>query len=195
MSIETLRGEIARTARELPVRGLVTATVGNVSARCRAGMLITPTRRAYRDLRAADVVRLTLDGDPVERAGGEPSLEWPLHAAIYRARPDVGAVVHTHSPYATARSFDPTPLVVQTEERAYLGLEAIAVAAEAPAGSAQLPAAALEALGDRAAVLLARHGVVAVGETPGEALELCWTVEHQALIEYLVARAATPAVG
>jgi len=189
--IPALRREIARVAHELPVRGLVTATVGNVSARCRAGMLITPSRRRYHELQPSDIVRITLDGDPLER-GGEPSLEWRLHAAVYAARFDVGAIVHTHSPYATARSFAPDPLVVQTEEREYLGLDLVEVARAAPSGTEALACAAADALGERPAVLLGRHGVVAVGETVSDAFELCWTVEHQALIEHVRSGARVP---
>ncbi|MEA2347646.1 MAG: L-fuculose-phosphate aldolase [Thermoleophilaceae bacterium] len=159
--------------------GLAAHTTGNVSARVPGGMLITPTRRYPEDLGAGDLVEVPLTG-PV---GGEPSLEWAMHAAIYLSRPDVHAVVHTHSPHATARSFDPAPLIVLTEERVYLGLERIEVAALAESGTQELAAAAVAALGNRDAALLARHGVVGVGADPREALEICAVVEQQATID------------
>jgi L-fuculose-phosphate aldolase len=165
-------------------RGLVTGTSGNVSARLPSGMLITPTRVHADDLAPDALVELSLDG----AGGANPSVEWRMHAGIYRARPDVGAIVHTHSPYAVARSYDPTPLVVRTQERTYLGLERIAVAPDAPAGTEALASCAVAALGDGAAALLAYHGVVAVAATPRDALELASTVEHQALIASIVAR-------
>lgn len=164
-------------------RGLVTGTVGNVSARYGDGMLITPTRRDYRRLRPTEIVELSLDGTRSADCRTEPSIEWRLHAAIYDARPDVRAIVHTHSPYAMARSFDPAPIIVQTEEGVYLGLDEIDVALWHPAGSVALAREAVMRLGSRHAVLLARHGALGTGHTPDAALEICAAVEHQALIE------------
>jgi L-fuculose-phosphate aldolase len=163
-------------------RGLVVSTAGNVSVRCAGGLLITPTRRHPDDLAPADLIPVALDRRGAHRCVGDPSLEWRLHAAIYRARPDVGAVVHTHSPHATARSFDRAPLLVETEERTYFDLERIDVADPAPAGSEELARAAVRALGSRPAALLARHGVVGVGQDPRDALDMCCLVEQQALI-------------
>ena len=176
------REEIVATARRMRDLGLVTHTVGNVSNRLGAGMLITPTRVHPHDLDPAEIVELSLDG----HGPGNPSLEWPLHAAIYRARPDVRAIVHTHSPQATARSFDPTPLIVETEERTYLDLDRIDVAPPAPAGSTELAEAVAHTLDHRPAVLLARHGVIGTGATPRDALEICCVVEHQATIAALM---------
>ena len=149
-------------------------------------MLITPTRQAFVEMRPADVVAIGLNGKRIVAGRGEPSIEWPLHAAIYRARPDVSAIVHTHSPYATARSFDPAPIIVRTEERVYLDLTEVAVARMLTAGSEALATETVAALGSRFAVLLARHGVVAVGTTLDGALEMCSTVEHQAQIDWLL---------
>ncbi len=134
------------------------------------------------------LVELRLDGTAAGAGAQCPSLEWPLHAAIYGARGEVGAVVHTHSPHAIARSFDPAPLLVRTQERDYFGLDRIEVAAPCPPGSDDLAAVAVEALADRQAVLLSRHGVVTVAAAPREALELAVTVEHQAQISLLLAR-------
>jgi L-fuculose-phosphate aldolase len=186
-----LGGEVVRVAREMRQRGLVAATTGNVSARLDSTMLITPTRRDYDELHVSDLVSLPVDDRRLAPAHGTPSLEWRLHAAVYRARPDVGAVVHTHSPYATARSFDPSPLVVETEECEYLELDRICVVTPHAAGTAALAAAVVTVLGTRPSVLLARHGVVAVGGTPREALEMSCVVEHQALIDH-IRRSSTP---
>jgi len=94
-------------------------------------------------------------------------------------------VVHTHSPYATARSFRPDPLIVETEERTYLGLARFHVAPPAPAGSTALACGAVNALRASPAALLAHHGVVGVGPDPRAALEICALVEHQAVISSL----------
>jgi L-fuculose-phosphate aldolase len=182
-----MRREIASVARRMRDLGLVVATAGNVSARCHSGMLITPTRRHPADLDPDELVELSLDGQAGD-PDATPSLEWRLHAAIYRARPDVAAVVHTHSPHATVRSFDHTPLVIQTEERIYFGVDRVEVGAPAAAGSEQLALSTVHALGPRPAALLGRHGVVGVGASPRDALEICCFVEHQALIDSLLAR-------
>jgi L-fuculose-phosphate aldolase len=183
-----LRSQVIAAARTMLARGLVSSTVGNVSVRWAGGLLITPTRRHPDDLDPEDLVQLELDGSAANGGAGAPSLEWRLHAAIYQARADAGAIVHTHSPHATARSFEPAPLVIQTEERTYFDLDRIEIAEPAPAGSEQLARAAVRALGPRPAVLLARHGVIGVGADPRDAVEMCSFVEHQALIAGLLER-------
>lgn len=110
--------------------------------------------------------------------------------AIYRARPDVGVVVHTHSPYAAARSFDPQPLIVQIEEQRYLGLRRIRVVPPIDAGTSALADQVVKALGDERAVLLARHGVVGTGRDPRDALAVCAAVEHQAIVEHALVPSA-----
>jgi L-fuculose-phosphate aldolase len=109
---------------------------------------------------------------------------WRMHAAIYRARPDIDAIGHTHSPYAAARSFDPQPLIVQTEEQRYLGLRRIPVVPPIDAGTTALADQTVKTLGDERAVLLARHGVVGTGRDPRDALAVCAAVEHQAIVEH-----------
>jgi L-fuculose-phosphate aldolase len=180
---------VIAAARAMLRDGLTTGTIGNVSTRIGGDrMLITPTRRYPEDLGPADLVDVHLDDD---RADERASQEWRMHAAIYRSRPDVGAVVHTHSPHAVARSFDPRPLIVETEEHTYLGLRCIRVVAPAPAGTTALAASVAATLGHERAVLLAHHGVAGTGADPRDALALCAAVEHQALIDHArrVARA------
>jgi L-fuculose-phosphate aldolase len=178
--------QVIGAAREMHRRGLVIGTVGNVSARFGDRMLITPTRREYAALRRRDIVEVELHGGMCNSGRGHASGEWPLHAAVYRARPDIAAIVHTHSPYAAARSFNPAPIVVQTEECVYLGLTEIAVSDWQPAGSHELAAAAVAALGRRPAALLARHGVLATDSSPRAALEIAAAVERQAQIDWLL---------
>ena len=179
---DQLRREILAVARTMLARGLVAGTAGNVSARFGEGLLITPTRVHPDDLRPDGLVELDLRGE----GGAGASLEWPMHTAIYRARADVSAIVHTHSPHAVARSFDRRPIVIETQERTYLGLERIEVAEPTTAGTWELASGALAALADRPAALLSRHGVVAVGRTPRDALEMATAVEHQAQIALLL---------
>ena len=172
---------VLRAARAMLARGLVVAAQGNVSARDGERMWITPSALPYETMTPADVVPLALDGTPLAGARA-PSREWALHAAIYRARSDARAIVHTHSVHATAWSFRGEELALATEDLP----DPVATAAFAPAGSQELAAAAVERLGRRPAVLLARHGVVAVGPSPDAALDVCALVERAAHMGWLL---------
>ena len=177
--------EILAACRAMVGRGLVVGTAGNVSARCRRGVRITPSRTDYRGMRRRQL--LTVDhAGAVVRGSGTPSLELPLHLAVYAARPDVGAVVHSHSPHATAWSYLNAPLEPPTEDMTYLGIGPVRTSAPAPAGSARLAERAVRALGASSACLLGRHGVLAVGPTVRAALTVAEAVEHQAQVGWLL---------
>ena len=159
------RSEIVRAARALLDRGLVVATQGNVSARAGDAILITPSALPYKAMTADDVVVLGAAGEP-----HPPSSEWHVHAAIYAARLDVHAIVHTHSPAASRCAHGEQDLS-----------PAVRTAVWAETGTVELGAHAVAALGDRRAVLLARHGVVGVGASLDEALGICQDVEALAV--------------
>jgi L-fuculose-phosphate aldolase len=131
-----------------------------------------------------DDLVLVRDGDDTDARTA--SREWPLHAAIYRARPEAGAIMHTHSVHATAWSFLDEPLGPATEELEYYATGPIRTSAPAQAGSDRLGDNAVAALGASSAVLLGRHGVVAVGPTPDDALVIARVVEHQAQVAWLL---------
>jgi hypothetical protein len=169
----SLRAEVAAAAREMHRRGLVAGTAGNVSAREGDRVHITPSGLPYPDMSEADVVTLALDG-AVLAGDREPSSERRVHLAVYAARPDVGAIVHTHSGYATAWSSLGEPLAT-----------AVRISRPAPPGSDEIARAAVAALGDRAAALLARHGVLGVGSMLREALAVSDAVERQARVAWL----------
>ena len=95
------RDDIIGVTLALDAAGMVPNKSGNVSCRVAEGFAITPAGIPYRELQPGDIVALPLDG-PLPPLGQRPSSEWRMHAAIYRARPDVAAIVHTHSPRATA---------------------------------------------------------------------------------------------
>ena len=97
---ERSREQVVDTLRELVRRSLTSGSSGNVSVRTDVGMLVTPTGLAPGELEAASIVSMALDGE-VGTNQLRPSSEWRIHADIYRAKPDVNAVVHCHSPYAT----------------------------------------------------------------------------------------------
>jgi L-fuculose-phosphate aldolase len=147
--------------------GLATGTEGNVSAREDERILITASALPYEEMTVADLVTLGPDG-AVVAGEREPSSEWRVHAAVYAARPDARALVHTHSEHATAWSERAEPLGRWLTAPYF------------PSGSDEIARAAVAALGDRDAVLLGRHGVLAVGDTPARALDVCVVVERAA---------------
>lgn len=183
----SLRTGVVDAACEMLRLGLVTGTSGNVSARDGNAVLITPASMPYEQMSEEDLVALGADGEPAE-GGGPPSSEWRVHLAIYRARADVGAIVHTHSVHATAWSFNDEPLDTRTEELDAAAGGAVLTAPYAPTGGDEIADAAADALGERGAVLLGRHGVVGVGATPAEALATCVVVERQAQMAWLLRR-------
>jgi L-fuculose-phosphate aldolase len=179
-----LDGRLLAVARALGPEGHVVGTVGNVSVRDGDVLRITPTRRDYATMRRRDLVTVGLaDGRPT---GGVPSRELPLHLAVHRARPDVGAVLHTHSLAATAWSFLGEPLGPELEDLAYHGIDPVRTAPAAPAGSDALAAGAVAALGRGSAVLLGGHGVLTAAATPEDALLAARVVERQARVAWLL---------
>jgi L-fuculose-phosphate aldolase len=182
---DDVRSAVVEAAREMLRLGLVSGTSGNVSARDGDSVIITPARLAYAKMTEEDLVVLGPGGEPAQ-GEREPSSERRVHLAVYGARPDAGAVVHTHSVHATAWSFLDEPLDTGTEELAAAVGGPVATSEFAPTGGDEIAAAAVSALGDRGAVLLGRHGVVAVGATPAEALARCVVVERQAQMAWLL---------
>lgn len=171
--------EVLRVAQALDQAGMMPSKSGNVSVRDAKGFIITPAGLPYARTTVADLVTTGLDGSTLGRARHRPSSEWRLHATIYAARPDVAAVVHTHSPRATALScarkgIPPLHYMV------LLAGGPIACADHATAGTQSLAENALRALTGRRAVLLANHGVVAVGATLGAAHALALEIENLA---------------
>jgi ribulose-5-phosphate 4-epimerase/fuculose-1-phosphate aldolase len=181
----SLRAEVVAAGREMLRLGLVAGTSGNVSARDGDRILITPAGLPYEEMEEDDVVTLSLGGAVLD-GRREPSSERRVHLAVYAARPDAGALVHSHSVHATAWSFLGEPLDTGTEELEHAAGGPVLTAPFAPTGSDEIAAAAVEALGDRGAVLLGRHGVLALAESPARALDVCAAVERQAQIALLL---------
>lgn len=186
-----LRRAVIDTARTMSASGLSPVCSGNVSARFGNGMLITPSGMAYDAISPEDVVRIGLDGatPPDQRA---PSSEWPMHAAIYGARPAAGAVVHAHSPNATALACLRRPIPAFHYMVAVAGGRVIDCADYATFGSGELARNALAALGDRRACLLANHGQLAFGAALADALALAQEVEALATQYCAALRLGTP---
>lgn len=174
-----LRQLLIDTARQSVRRGLNRGTSGNLSVRLPGGFLITPTGIPYDDLSAADLVHLDARGvgAPGQR---KPSSEWRFHCDIYAARPEVGAIVHTHSRYASALACQRRELPAFHYMVAAAGGDSVRCADYATFGTAELSSNALLALEDRRACLLANHGVIATGANLTSALALAEEIESLA---------------
>ncbi len=174
-------------AQKMAARGLVVGTSGNVSRRLSAAadgrelMAITPSGAEYDSLKAEDVLVTDLDIEPVV-GDGVPSSEALLHAEIYRRRSDVGAVMHTHSPYATAAAAAGVDIPPILDEMVLVVGGKVKVSEYAFPSSDALAANVCDALGGRSAALIRNHGVVGVGADLEEALRVCELVEHAARV-------------
>ncbi len=175
--------EVLRTGQEMARRGLVAGSSGNCSVRVADSdlVVITPTSIEYDLLLQEDMCVLDLAGDMVE-GRYKPSIEISMHLAIYKARPEVGGIVHTHQQMATAVAVAGKSIPPILEEQVFQLLGAVELAAYAPPGSTELAGRAVEALGYRNACLLAHHGVVAVGAKIRDALLHAEIVERAAAV-------------
>jgi len=170
---------LTETARRLDALGHMPSKSGNVSLRIEGGFRITPSGLPYAALAEADLVDVALDGTLL--AGRHrPSSEWRLHAEIYAARPQAQAIVHTHSPRATALSCARRGLPAFHYMIALAGGDDIRCSAYATFGTQELAVAAAAALEGRRACLLANHGVVALGSSLAAAETLAREVENLA---------------
>lgn len=178
--------DIVRVAREMLQSGLVEGTEGNVSARVGDDkVLITPTSMDYMEMTVEDLVLIDLNGNVLE-GKRQPSSEKPMHLKVYNAREDVKAIIHTHSPYASVLAVLRKPLPPLTDEFIFKYGGTIEVAEYGLTGSEELAENAVKALGNRAAVILANHGVLCCGKSPSHALEIAKILERMAKI-YVIA--------
>lgn len=176
MSADALRSAVAHTARRMSESGLSAGTSGNVSARTEGGMLVTPSAVPYAQVGAGDIVLMDLEGRILE-GERKPTTEWPMHAALYGARPDAGAVVHAHAPFCTTLATLRRDIPAFHYMVAVAGGDSIRCARYATFGTPDLAGNAVAALEGRSACLLANHGMVALGASPDAALELAAEVE------------------
>lgn len=178
-----LRAQVIGTARAMNAAGINVNKAGNVSARCvrgaQPGMLITPTGLAYENLQPSDLVFVRLsDGKCSGRRA--PSSEWRFHLDIHRGRPEFAAIVHTHSPAATALACHGRGIPAFHYMVAAAGGVDIRCAPYATFGTQSLSDHAQAALAGRKACLLAHHGVIACEASLDRALALAIEVEHLA---------------
>jgi L-fuculose-phosphate aldolase len=188
-----LRQELVDTARALLAAGLVEGTSGNLSARLPDGhVVLTPSSLAYDTMTVDDLVVTDLDGEVVE-GDRAPTSEKALHLACLRRYPEIGAVIHSHALFASmfAVTHQPIPCVIE-EVEIYIGGD-VPVADYALTGSDALAEEAARHLEDRAAVLMANHGLLTVGRDLVQAHKVASLVERTAQIVW-GARALGPLV-
>lgn len=180
------RRAVIDAARELNSRGINVNKSGNVSVRVPGGFLITPTGIPYETLAVGDIVFVDLESG--EFSGKRlPSSEWEMHAEVYRARPDAGAVAHCHSAYATALACQNMRIPAFHYMVAAAGGDSIEVAPYETFGTKRLAVRAAEALRKRNACLLEHHGSLALGRTLAKAVSLLAEVENLAR-QYCIVR-------
>lgn len=165
-----MKQEVLFFSQKAYAQRLFAGTSGNLSVydREQGVMAITPSSAPYETMQRDDIIVMKLDGTILEGTL-RPSSEWRMHAAIYAEKPQVGAVVHTHSPYATSFAVSGMPIgLILIEMIPFLGGD-IAVADFALPGTPEVGTEALKVLTERNACLLKNHGVLAIGETLAQA--------------------------
>jgi len=174
-----LRRMVIAACRDLTRRGLTHGTSGNISVRCdEQRFFVSPSGLAYEALQVDDIPLMDLDGRWFGRR--RPSTEWRFHRDIFNSRQDVGAIVHTHSPKATALACTGRGIPAFHYMVAVAGGSDIRCAPYHAFGTQELSDAALAALQDRKACLLANHGVIATGADLPAAISLAGEVENLA---------------
>ena len=171
---------------EMVKQGLVAGSSGNASLRLTGNededlVLITPSQFRYGRMGPEDLVVVDLAGGAV-KGDHLPSTETALHLELYQARADVGAIIHTHSPYSSVAAVAGLPIPPLIDEMVIKVGGSVEVAEYGFPASEELARNACHSLGERNAVLLRNHGLIGVGREPWEALEVCQMVERAAQI-------------
>ncbi|MGE5369121.1 MAG: class II aldolase/adducin family protein [Chloroflexota bacterium] len=189
------RGEIVTGALELERLGLNHGSAGNLSLRFGEAVLVTPSGVPARDLRPEMVALMPLADETGAFEGPlPPSSEWRFHLDVYRARPDVNAVVHMHSTYATTLATLRRPIPAVHYMIAAFGGPSVPCVGYASYGTPELSRLVVEGLKDRDGVLLANHGAIVVGADMRRALWRAVELEALAQVYYLGSMAGAPVV-
>ncbi len=169
------RREIVKACQDMNRRGINQGTSGNISVRVKEGFLLTPSGMAYEEMKPADIVLMKKDASHI--GSRKPSSEWRFHHALMAKRPEIGAVVHTHSMFATTLSCLGMEIPAVHYMIAAAGGNTIRCAPYATYGTPETAANAVKALEGRNACLLANHGMIVIGPNLKKAMWLAVEVE------------------
>jgi L-ribulose-5-phosphate 4-epimerase len=185
MLLEQLREIVWKCNLELPKNDLVKMTSGNVSGRDPASglVVIKPSGYSYEEMTPAHMVVVDLDGRVVE-GNLKPSTDTDTHLYVYRHRPDVLGMVHTHSPYATTFAVLGQPIPACLTASAMLGGE-IPLGGYAPIGGEEIGREIINKIGRALAIVMQNHGVFTIGASPQQATKMAVEVEEIAKITHL----------
>ncbi|MBQ5701970.1 MAG: S-methyl-5-thioribose-1-phosphate isomerase, partial [Peptococcaceae bacterium] len=190
-----LQMQVVQAAKNMAKDGLSSGSFGNVSAVDRAHNLlaITPSGVLYDTMQPEDICLLQLDGSAVEGVANryKPSSELPMHCAVYKARPDCNAIMHTHSAYCTAYASSGKQLGPVIGEMGMIAPGAVPLVAYQQPGSQALADKTAEALQNANGCLLANHGAVTVSDTMERAYLLAQILEDGARAAILAAQLGT----
>lgn len=176
MEHRTARQHVVDMCRTMLDRGYLKATEGNVSVRIPGHRLyaVTPSNYDYDQMRVEDICIVDFEGRHVPDPGGSglaPSIECGMHANVYRERPDVNAIVHTHQPYASALAYLRKEIPALTDEQVRFLGKKVAIIDYAPAGTGFLAKNVQKKVaGGDNAFIIANHGIVALGTDPDRAV-------------------------
>lgn len=192
MTEQQLREQLLATSQRLVELGLNRGTAGNASIRHGAGMLITPSALPVAEMTTDSMVQMDLEGKVLQ--GGKPSSEWRFHRDIFVARPEIGAVLHMHSTFATTIACLGKDVPAVHYHIAIAGGDSIRCTPYTIFGEQNLSDLALEALHDRKACLLGNHGMIALGKDLADALSVAQEVEYLCEIYWRTLQAGTPQI-
>ena len=185
MLLEQLRNDVWKHNLDLPKYGLVVMTSGNISGRDpESGLVvIKPSGISYDEMAPGDMVVVDLDGKVIE-GHLKPSTDTATHLYVYKHRPDVFGIGHTHSTYASSFAALGWPIPAVLTASAMLGGE-IPCGGYATIGGEQIGAEILRTIGSKRAVLLQNHGVFTIGDSARQAAKMAVEVEEIAKITHL----------
>ncbi len=187
------RKALMDAAKRMVADGLTHGASGNVSVRLKHGFLVTPSGLPYAQMKAKDLVEVRWDGS-VPKGQRAPSSEWQMHRDVYAQRQDVSAIFHLHSMFATTLSCLRKPIPAVHYMIAVANTSVVRCADYATFGTYELSAAAVAALHESKACLLANHGLLAVGTSLADAYRVATEIENLAEQYWRALQAGAPVI-
>lgn len=178
-----IRQEVVTYAKMSYNKGLTSGTAGNVSVRKDSVMYITPSALPYNQMKKKDILKVDIKSGNILSGNRKPSTETSMHRYIYLENQAIGAIVHTHSTYATMFACAHVPIPPVHYLIADIGKE-VRIAPYARYGTKKLAKYVVETLGDDKGILLANHGVVTIGDSLSEAYRRAETIEEVAKLAF-----------